>query len=211
MSKNVKRQGRQSVAMAEQTRNQIILRAIELFADKGFDGTSLRDIAEHANVTHGTLRHHFGNKLALWKAAADKVIQHYQERQMPVILAASDSGNPLQSLQSIVRGFIRVSYENPLFAKMLMGESSSSNGCSDYVEQRFLDMHHLIEALFNQARQQSSQLEKFTNDSFFLTLLSLTFLPLVLPQVGRVLSSPTEMTPSAREAFILAILFGDKD
>jgi AcrR family transcriptional regulator len=39
--------------------------AIRLFADRGIDGTTVRDIAREAGVSPGLLRHHFGSKEAL--------------------------------------------------------------------------------------------------------------------------------------------------
>jgi AcrR family transcriptional regulator len=42
--------------------------AIRLFAERGVDGTTVRDIAEAAGVSPGLLRHHFGSKEALREA-----------------------------------------------------------------------------------------------------------------------------------------------
>jgi AcrR family transcriptional regulator len=39
--------------------------AIALFADKGIEGASVRDIAQAAGVSSGLLRHHFGSKAEL--------------------------------------------------------------------------------------------------------------------------------------------------
>lgn len=42
--------------------------AIRLFAERGIEGTTVRDIAEMAGVSPGLLRHHFGSKEALREA-----------------------------------------------------------------------------------------------------------------------------------------------
>jgi TetR/AcrR family transcriptional regulator, regulator of cefoperazone and chloramphenicol sensitivity len=42
--------------------------AIRLFAERGVDGTTVRDIAQAAGVSSGLLRHHFGSKDALREA-----------------------------------------------------------------------------------------------------------------------------------------------
>jgi AcrR family transcriptional regulator len=42
--------------------------AISLFAERGIDGTTVRDIAVQAGVSPGLLRHHFGSKEALREA-----------------------------------------------------------------------------------------------------------------------------------------------
>jgi len=46
-------------------RERIIAAAIELFAERGYAGASVRDIAAHAGVTGGLIVHHFGTKAAL--------------------------------------------------------------------------------------------------------------------------------------------------
>ena len=44
--------------------------ALALFADRGLDGTTIRDIAKAAGVSGGLIRHHFGSKDDL-RAACD--------------------------------------------------------------------------------------------------------------------------------------------
>jgi AcrR family transcriptional regulator len=48
-----------------QTRTRILDAAQRLFAAKGFDGTTTRDLAAAANVAEGTLFRHFANKKAI--------------------------------------------------------------------------------------------------------------------------------------------------
>lgn len=48
------------------TRNDILTAAKNLFAEHGFEGTSMRAIAAHASVDPALIRHFFGNKEALF-------------------------------------------------------------------------------------------------------------------------------------------------
>ncbi|GIF19634.1 AcrR family transcriptional regulator [Actinoplanes tereljensis] len=48
--------------------------AIELFADRGIDGATIRDIALKAGVSSGLLRHHFGSKEGLRDACDEFVV-----------------------------------------------------------------------------------------------------------------------------------------
>ncbi|GIM92454.1 TetR family transcriptional regulator [Paractinoplanes toevensis] len=48
--------------------------AIELFADRGIDGATVRDIAMKAGVSSGLLRHHFGSKEGLRDACDEFVV-----------------------------------------------------------------------------------------------------------------------------------------
>src|SRR5215467_4596367 len=57
--------------------------AIRLFAERGIDGTTVRDIAALAGVSPGLLRHHFGSKEALREAcdvyALDRLVKIKEE------------------------------------------------------------------------------------------------------------------------------------
>jgi len=52
---------------ADARQEQLIEIACRLFARKGYDGTSLRDIAEEAKITKAALYYHFPNKEALYE------------------------------------------------------------------------------------------------------------------------------------------------
>jgi AcrR family transcriptional regulator len=47
------------------TRQQMLMAAADLFAERGYDSTSVEDIAERADVSKGTLYYHFETKEAL--------------------------------------------------------------------------------------------------------------------------------------------------
>ncbi|MFM7560762.1 TetR/AcrR family transcriptional regulator [Cylindrospermopsis raciborskii] len=48
-----------------QTRSRIVIAALRLFASRGFDSTTTRDLAHAAGVAEGTLFRHFANKKAI--------------------------------------------------------------------------------------------------------------------------------------------------
>jgi AcrR family transcriptional regulator len=48
-----------------QRRQEILARTMEVFADKGFEGTSLRAIGEAIGVSHAALKHYFPSREAL--------------------------------------------------------------------------------------------------------------------------------------------------
>lgn len=56
---------RGSYAKGVARRQEILDRAIEVFAERGSDKTSLRAIAQEVGVTHAALTHHFGSLEAL--------------------------------------------------------------------------------------------------------------------------------------------------
>jgi AcrR family transcriptional regulator len=52
-------------------REHILIAAEELFAEKGFDGTSVRDIAQHAGVNLAMISYYFGSKEKLLESLVE--------------------------------------------------------------------------------------------------------------------------------------------
>lgn len=62
---------------AVRTRALVVVAAAELFAERGFHGTSVKDVAERAEVTKGAVYFHFPDKETLASAVVEK---HYDRR-----------------------------------------------------------------------------------------------------------------------------------
>lgn len=54
-----------------QTRQAILAAALKLFADRGYAGTSVKEIVDAARVTKPVLYYYFANKAALYQALVD--------------------------------------------------------------------------------------------------------------------------------------------
>ena len=65
---------------AEYTRQSIIKAAVTLFAEKGFEGSSVRDIVTKARVNQAAINYHFNGKDGLYlevlKTAFEKLTEH---------------------------------------------------------------------------------------------------------------------------------------
>ncbi len=58
------------------TRKRLLDAATRAFAEYGFQGASLRSIAEDAGVGFGLIRYHFGSKAALWTATMSHLYEN---------------------------------------------------------------------------------------------------------------------------------------
>ena len=61
------------------TKQEILDTALDVFAEKGYDSTILKDISDRLNVTKSALYKHYESKEALWDALIDHVEQYYSE------------------------------------------------------------------------------------------------------------------------------------
>jgi AcrR family transcriptional regulator len=61
------------VGKGQATRQHLVEVATELFADRGYEGTSIEAVLERAGVSRGSLYHHFPGKERLFEAVIDAV------------------------------------------------------------------------------------------------------------------------------------------
>lgn len=75
---------------SEATRAALLDEATALFAERGYAGTSLEDVASASHVTRGAVYHHFASKQALFEAVLD-----LQEARVSVdVIAAASTADP---------------------------------------------------------------------------------------------------------------------
>jgi AcrR family transcriptional regulator len=101
-----------------ETRERIEAAALDAFADIGFEGASTSEIARWAGVTQQLVGYHFGTKLALWEAVADKIFGEIGDRfaQRVIGLEGVDDATRLRLM---VRDFINFSAEHPELARFM--------------------------------------------------------------------------------------------
>mgnify|MGYP000203379899 CR=1 FL=1 len=87
------------------TKSKILDAAEILFADKGFNGTSLREITSLAEVNLAAVNYHFGSKKELIKAVMSRYMNELSPRLVSSLGAVcSDLSNP--SLNDVFSAFI---------------------------------------------------------------------------------------------------------
>jgi AcrR family transcriptional regulator len=102
------------------TRADILDGALRCFAEKGFSGASIEDIARSANVTKSLVLYHFGTKQELWHAC----IGH---RAAPVIAAIDRLlAGETHDLIDLVRTRFEHFREHPDTARLLFWASLES-------------------------------------------------------------------------------------
>jgi AcrR family transcriptional regulator len=100
---------------------RIAAAAIEVFAEKGYDGASVRDIARRAGLTEGAMYRHFDGKEALAREIFQDNIERWSAR---LETAAAEAGPGIAAeLGAMVRFFCAAFDENrALFAFLLLNQ-----------------------------------------------------------------------------------------
>jgi AcrR family transcriptional regulator len=72
------------------TRQHLIAVATELFAERGYEGTSTEAVLDRASVSRGSLYHHFSGKERLFEAVVESVHAQVGEATLEAAAAAGD-------------------------------------------------------------------------------------------------------------------------
>src|SRR5438477_11014004 len=89
------------------TTERIMDAAERLFADHGFEGTSIRDIVDAAKVNLAAVHYHFRSKEALLEAVLTRRISLVNDARLQRLAAAEAAAAPeLPSVEDLLRAFI---------------------------------------------------------------------------------------------------------
>ena len=72
------------LSRGDQTRELLILAALDVFGHSGFDAASTRAIAQAAGVNQALIGYHFGGKHGLYLAVFEHIVSQMQQRMVPV-------------------------------------------------------------------------------------------------------------------------------
>jgi TetR/AcrR family transcriptional regulator len=112
---------------SNERRLEILTAAIKLFADKGFDRTTVEEIAGHANIGKGTVYLYFKNKEAIYRALIEKGLSDLER-----ILTQSTGHGPFnQQLHAIIYNNLKYIETNRAFCRMFLKERLSVKLLSD--------------------------------------------------------------------------------
>jgi AcrR family transcriptional regulator len=171
------KRGRQSAVDAQQTKCNILTFASQLFSRKGYEATSLRDIADCANISHGLLRYHFGSKLEIWQAVADMAIASYTRDVMEPAMSLRTQG-AMAALRDFCRRLVAHTARHPEMALIMKQESSEDSERLEYFLKLYEPVDKQIRALFEAAKSDGLYTH-FETNFLMMTLFSMASKPFI--------------------------------
>lgn len=98
--------------------------AAELFARKGFEATSIREIGDAAGILSGSLYHHFKSK----EEMLHEMLKHFVDKLVPLYEeVVSMGGSAADTLKRLVTAGLMVSVENARELTVVMHERKFLN------------------------------------------------------------------------------------
>ena len=102
-------------------RERILGAAAELFAERGFGGTGVDEIARRAGVNKAMLYYHVGDKEALYSAVLFETVSAVLRHVTEEVAAAR---HPREKLRAIPAGFLAAARERPGLPRLMLAETA---------------------------------------------------------------------------------------
>ena len=118
------------------TDEQLFTRALEGFAEHGFDAMSVRELCRDLGVSHNHVQQRFGSKAALWDAAIDFGFANLLAELATAVGAEQPDG--LARLRAVWIRFVEVCAESPHLIRIVNAEATSDTPRLDRLHDRFL-------------------------------------------------------------------------
>ena len=101
------------------TRTTILQQAVFLFAQTGYNGVSMRDIAKAVGISAAALYHHFPDKDSLYLSTVEYACS---EKTLQSRLALEAKGSAEARLEGFIHTLVRIMGEDPDFRRLLQRE-----------------------------------------------------------------------------------------
>jgi len=98
----------------------IINHAVELFAEKGFEGTSIRDLAARADVNVAMINYYFGSKEKLFESMVEERASY--TRGLLDEIVKNTSTTDIEKVDLIIDSYINKLFSNRKFHRVLHQE-----------------------------------------------------------------------------------------
>jgi TetR/AcrR family transcriptional regulator len=130
---------------AEERHEQLLRIAIELFSQRGFDGTTTKAIAAAAGVSEGIIFQHFATKEDLYAGildykAKEAGVEEWQEQLRGCAEREDDEGLVL----SMVKQILQSNRKDPQFQRLMYQAALKGHPLPKIMAQRILPLHNFL-------------------------------------------------------------------
>ena len=160
---------------AEASKTAILDAAEALFADKGYEATSLQEICDRAGVTRGLPTYFFGSKEELYRAVLERIFTLSLTRELLKILreqAHQPEARPEEGLRVVIERFFDFLVTHPTFIRITEWEALNGGRYLGNLPRVITTLREAVQVLQEEARWDIDA------EQFLIDLVALCWFPL---------------------------------
>lgn len=142
---------------SERSRRQVLDASLELFSHQGYRATSVREIAQAANVSTGNVYHHFPDKESIFRTLLDEYWEIVETQRYPFTRALSTGTFPdnLEQLGMAARASIRQYRQHVVLIYVDVIEFDGT-----HIRKFYGGMHQRFGKFLEEQQDQTAELER---------------------------------------------------
>jgi TetR/AcrR family transcriptional regulator len=136
--RKARRPGRPVGSDGAETRRALLEAALGAFARHGYETMSVRDLARELGVSHNLVRHYYGSKEDLWRAALEHGFATSTRELVALIESSTRSSDWETAVRESVKGAITLLARYPQVTAILVQESARGGPRLDFLFDRYM-------------------------------------------------------------------------
>lgn len=189
----------------EETRAAILAAALKLFAERGFEGAALRDIAAAAGVEHSLVRYHFTDKSTLWRSALRSLIDQMNAGRRADWRGTY--GQPLlERFKQALRDYVGYCARHPEHARIMVHETMSDTDRTAWIAEQIIGPQHRAARRNIEALMAAGHLPRMEPRRLIYMIAAAAQAPFTLAGELRLAYGVDPMTPPEVEAHADAVV-----
>ena len=156
--------------MSTDKREHIITTAMKLFAEKGFEGTSIRDIASEADVNIAMVNYYFGSKEKLFEGMVEHKSLFMREKLDEI--ANDKTTTEIEKVDLVIEYYVEMFLSHPDYHRLIQMELllKSREEIHDKLIANFVKNTHIVKGIIEQGIRKK-QFKKVDAELTFASLV----------------------------------------
>jgi TetR/AcrR family transcriptional regulator len=131
-----RRVGRPAQPTDVPTESEILTRGLAAFAELGYDGASVRELARRLGVSHNFINDRYGSKEQFWRAVIDRSLTAQVARLRAILTVSGE--DDVARLRNLVHAFHQANVAEPDLPRIMKYEAIRGGERLEYVFRHYL-------------------------------------------------------------------------
>jgi TetR/AcrR family transcriptional regulator len=183
---------------------EILARGLTAFAELGYEGASVRELARRLGVSHNFINDRYGSKEQFWRAVMDRSLS-IQVARLGALLTMPGDNDDLARLRNLLHAFHQANVAEPDLARVMQYEAIQGGKRLEYVFEHYVGPLRDVVAPLVQSLVEQGLVRPFPLDVMVYAVIAMTSVHAEVPLVA-LLGDSFESDPSGFARLLSDIL-----